>query len=69
VTEGERSDYAAWMRLANDPSQTEEARQNYRARMDGFVRARLINALRIASGTASRPEEDVTSVIELSHCP
>jgi len=39
-----QQDYVAWMRLANDPSQTEEARQQYRARMEEFVRARMVSA-------------------------
>ena len=51
----ESSDYFAWMQLANDPSQTEEARQQYRARMEEFVRARMLSAFRLASEASETP--------------
>ena len=49
MKEDESSDYVAWMQLANDPSQTEEVRQHCRARMEEFVRARMVSAFRLAS--------------------
>jgi hypothetical protein len=51
----ESSDYFAWMQLANDPSQTEEARQQYRARMEEFVRARMLSAFRLAAEASETP--------------
>ena len=49
MTVDESSDYVAWMQLANDPSQTQEIRQEYRARMEEFVHARMVSAFRLAS--------------------
>ena len=45
----ELADYASWLQLANDPSQTEEARERYRARMQEFMRTRMRDAFRAAS--------------------
>jgi hypothetical protein len=51
----EFADYALWLQLANDPSQTEEAREQYRARMQEFMRARMRDAFRAASSKRERP--------------
>ena len=53
----ESADYALWLARANDPSQTDETRQHYRARMEDSVRARLANAFRFAAETAVPPDE------------
>jgi hypothetical protein len=49
----EFADYALWLQLANDPSQTQEARERYRARMQEFMRARMRDAFRAASSEQS----------------
>jgi hypothetical protein len=51
----EFADYALWLQLANDPSQTEDAREHYRARMQEFMRARMRDAFRAASSTQAQP--------------
>jgi hypothetical protein len=43
------SDYEFWMRLANDPRQSEEARQHYREQMDTHMKGRLRAAFRFAA--------------------
>jgi hypothetical protein len=50
MEENDFADYALWLQLANDPSQTEEARAQYRARMQEFMRARMRDAFRQAVG-------------------
>jgi hypothetical protein len=50
----EFADYTLWLQLANDPSQTEQARQRYRARMQEFMRARMRDAFRAASAESPR---------------
>ena len=49
VNENEASDYALWVKLANDPSQTEEDRQRYRARMEAHVHRKLREAFQFAA--------------------
>lgn len=44
------ADYSLWVQLANDPSQTEEARQYYRLRMEGAVHAQMRAAFQFALG-------------------
>ena len=44
MSDDEASDYALWVKLANDPSQTEEARQQYRAQMQAHVHRKLREA-------------------------
>ena len=46
---GQESDYEQWVRLANDPSQSEEARQEYRARMEAYVREKMRTAFQLAT--------------------
>ena len=50
MEENDFADYALWLQLANDPSQTEEARAQYRARMQEVMRARMRDAFRQAVG-------------------
>lgn len=45
----EESDYALWLRLSNDPSQSEGARQYYRAQMQGHVHKRVRQAFQFAA--------------------
>lgn len=49
MNDNEFADYALWLQLASDPSQTEQAREQYRARMQEFMRARMRDAFRAAS--------------------
>jgi len=55
--EDESADYAMWVQLANDPSQTEEARQRYRARMDDYLITQLREAFRFASEASNERQE------------
>jgi hypothetical protein len=45
-------DYELWVRLANDPSQSEEARQQYRARMEACVHEMMRAAFQFATQQA-----------------
>jgi hypothetical protein len=45
----EESDYALWVKLANDPSQSEEARRLYRAQMEGYVHKKMREAFQFAA--------------------
>ena len=58
MQENEFADYASWLQLANDPSQTQEAREMYRARMQEFMRARMREAFGAASAAdrSGRPQ-------------
>ncbi len=49
MSEDEASDYELWVRLANDPSQSEEARQRYRAQMEAYVHRKMREAFRLAA--------------------
>lgn len=42
-------DYELWVRLANDPSQSEEARRQYRERMAAHVHEKMRDAFRFAT--------------------
>jgi hypothetical protein len=44
----EFADYALWLQLANDPSQTEQSRELYRERMQQFMRSRIRDAFQAA---------------------
>ena len=37
----QESEYDQWVRLANDPAQTEETRRECRAKMDAYLKERL----------------------------
>jgi flagellar biosynthesis protein FliP len=45
----ESSEYTQWVQLANDPSQSEEARQRYRALMEAYIHEKLREAFRLAA--------------------
>jgi hypothetical protein len=45
----EDSDYSLWVQLANDPSQSEEARQQYRAKMEAYIHEKLREAFQFAA--------------------
>ena len=42
-------DYALWVKLANDPSQPEEARQQYRSRMEAYLHQKMREAFQLAT--------------------
>jgi hypothetical protein len=42
-------DYARWVTLANDPSQSEEARQHYREQMEAYLHGKLRTAFQFAA--------------------
>jgi hypothetical protein len=48
-------EYALWVKLTNDPSQSEEARRRYRAQMETYVRRKMREAFQFAAKQASRP--------------
>jgi hypothetical protein len=52
LNDEESTNYSLWVRLANDPSQSEQARQHYRAQMEAFLRERMREAFRAASQKA-----------------
>lgn len=56
-------DYALWLQLANDPSQTHESRELYRARMQEFVRARMRAAFQAAGTQRLRPSQEGNSSV------
>jgi hypothetical protein len=45
----QESQYEDWVRLANDPSQPDEVRQQCRARMEAYVREKMRAAFRLAT--------------------
>jgi hypothetical protein len=47
------SDYALWLALANDPNQSEEARQHYRGQMEAHVRRKVREAFQFAAKQTS----------------
>jgi hypothetical protein len=49
------SDYAVWVELANDPSQSEEARKQYRAQMEAYIHEKLREAFRRQAVVAEAP--------------
>jgi hypothetical protein len=56
MSETETSDYDLWVRLANDPSQTEEARQRYRALMEAHLHQKLRQAFQFAVQSTPAPK-------------
>lgn len=50
----ESSDYTLWVKLANDPSQSEEARQHYRAQMEAYVHKKMREAFKFAAATTTQ---------------
>jgi hypothetical protein len=56
------SDYALWVALANDPNQSEEARQHYREQMEAHVRRKVREAFQFAAKqTSPHPKDSPTS--------
>jgi flagellar biosynthesis protein FliP len=53
MSDDESSDYTRWVALANDPSQSEEARRQYRAMMEAYVHSKLREAFQSATAKAS----------------
>jgi hypothetical protein len=49
MSNDESSDYSSWVKLANDPSQSEEARRHYRAQMEAYVHQKMREAFRFAA--------------------
>ena len=54
MAEEHSTQYALWMKLANDPSQSELARQHYRALMEEHLHQQLRDAFRLARGSVAR---------------
>ena len=50
MSEQESSDYARWVELANDPSQSEEDRRHYRLQMEGYLHKKVREAFQFAAG-------------------
>jgi flagellar biosynthesis protein FliP len=53
MSNDEDSDYGLWVQLANDPSQSEEARQQYRAKMEAYIHEKLREAFQFAANQTS----------------
>jgi hypothetical protein len=49
LTTDDSSDYALWLALANDPNQSQEARQHYREQMEAHVRRKVREAFQLAA--------------------
>jgi hypothetical protein len=48
MDEARSAEYRLWMKLANDPSQSEQARQHYRALMEEHLHLQLRSAFQLA---------------------
>jgi hypothetical protein len=48
----ESADYALWVKLASDPSESEEARQHYRTQMEAYLHRRMREAFQLAAQQA-----------------
>ena len=49
MDEAQSAEYALWVRLANDPRQSEQAREHYRALMQEYLHQQLRDAFKLAS--------------------
>ena len=49
MSHDEAADYALWVKLANDPSQSEEARQHYRTKMEAYLQRKMREAFQMAA--------------------
>jgi hypothetical protein len=49
MSHDESAEYSEWVQLANDPSQSEEARQHYRALMEAYIHEKLREAFQLAA--------------------
>jgi hypothetical protein len=45
----EFSEYSLWLKLANDPSQSEKARRHYRSQMEGYMHRKMRQAFQLAA--------------------
>ncbi len=52
MNSNEASEFTRWVELANDPSQSEEARQQYRSRMEAYVHRKMREGFQLAAGEA-----------------
>ncbi len=52
MSSDEATEFTLWVELANDPAQPEEARQQYRARMEAYVHRKMREAFQLAAGQA-----------------
>ena len=50
-------EYLRWVRLANDPSQSEETRLHYRTQMQAYVHKRMRESFQLATAQMSPPAE------------
>ena len=48
MSEPESSDYALWVQLANDPSQPEAVRLQYRAQMEAYLHRKMREGFQVA---------------------
>lgn len=55
MTSEEFANYSLWVKLANDPSQSEEARRRYRDQMEAYVREKMRSAFQMATRSV-KPE-------------
>jgi hypothetical protein len=60
MSDDEAADYALWVKLANDPSQSEQARQQYRELMQAHVHRKLRQAFKFAAQSAASPPAKTT---------
>ena len=51
----EDAEYALWLKLSNDPSQSEEARRHHRAQMEACVHKKMREAFQFAAKQAGPP--------------
>jgi hypothetical protein len=52
------TDYALWVTLANDPNQSEDARQRYREQMEAYLYRKVREAFQFAAKqTLPTPEQ------------
>jgi len=58
--DGQSTDYALWVALANDPSQSEQVRQQYRELMQAHVHRKLREAFKFATQSAASPPTKTT---------
>jgi hypothetical protein len=59
------AEYALWLKLANDPSQSEDARRQYRARLEAYVHTKLREAFKLAAGgCVVHPPPPATAPVE-----
>jgi hypothetical protein len=48
MSDDESSAYALWLKLANDPSQSEQAREQYRLQMETYLHRKMREAFQLA---------------------